>query len=84
MAVFITCKNKNDYIKNKEVRVVKHTKSNRKSNEQELEKYSVVSNWIWPKFELLQAFIVGLVTREKGEDSYENEGAKKISIVLQL
>ena len=47
---------------------------------------SVVGGEMWPKFKLLQAFIVVLVTC-KNEDPFKNEGVKRghnISLIISL
>ena len=47
---------------------------------------SVVSGEMWPKFKLLQAFIVILVTC-KNEDPFKNEGVKRghnISLIISI
>ena len=44
----------------------------------------VVGNGIWPKFELIQAFIVVLFARMNEEDPFEKEGTKVIATFLTL
>ena len=46
--------------------------------------YSDVSDGILPKFKLIQAFIVGLVTCKNEEDPSKNEGIGVATIFLQL
>ena len=47
---------------------------------------SVVSDGIWPKFELIQAYniIIVLVTCKNGEDPLENECARWVTTILPL
>ena len=40
--------------------------------------YSVVSDWIRPQLELIQAFIVVFVTCTNEEDTIENEGTRVV------
>ena len=44
----------------------------------------VVGNVIWSKFELIQAFILVLVTRKNEEDPFEKEGTKAGATFLTL
>ena len=46
--------------------------------------YSTVSGRLRPKFELIQAFMVVLVTFENEEDSVKDEGAGVLTIFLLL
>ena len=71
MVVLHTCKNEEDPIKNEDARVltrlyVVYFRRSRAPN-------SKVSDGILPKFELIQAFIVVLVTCKNEEDPIKNE-----------
>ena len=73
MAVFISCKNEEDPIKNEGARVVTtflqlFSRCSKTAN-------STVCGWIWPKFELIQDFMVALITCKNEEDPIKNEGA---------
>ena len=43
-----------------------------------------VDEEIWPKFKLIQTFIVGLVTCKNEGDPFENEGTRVVKIFLPL
>ena len=45
---------------------------------------SITCDGIWPQFQLIQAFIVVLVTCKNEEDSVKNEGARVITTFLSL
>ena len=71
MAVLFTCKNEENLIKNVRARVLPRLydvffRRSRAAN-------SEVSGRILPKFELIQAFIVVLVTCKNKEDPIKNE-----------
>ena len=71
MVVLYTCKNEKDPIKNEDARVLTRLyvfffRRSRAAN-------SEVSCGILPKFELIQAFIVVLVTCKNEEDPIKNE-----------
>ena len=70
MVVLHTSKNEEDPIKNEGARVLTRCffRRSRAAN-------SEVSSGILPKFELIQAFIVVLVTCKNEEDPIKNEGA---------
>ena len=75
-----TYKNKEDLIKNEDARVLTRLyviffRRSRAAN-------SEVSNGILPKFELIQAFIVVLVTCKNEEDPIKNEGARVLTSLL--
>ena len=78
MVVLHTCKNEEDPIKNEDPRVLTRLelchffRSPRAAN-------SKVSGGILPKFELIQAFIVVLVTCKNEEDPNKNEGARVLT-----
>ena len=74
MVVLHTCKNEEDPIKNKVLTrlYVVFSRSPRAAN-------SLVSGGILPKFELIQAFIVLLVTCKNKEDPIKNEGASVLT-----
>ena len=81
MVVLHTCKNKQDPIKNEDARVLTRYMSffffrrSRAAN-------SEVSGGILPKFELIQAFIVVLVTCKNEEDPIKNEGGRVLTSLL--
>ena len=80
MIVLHTCKNEEDPIKNEDNRVLtrlyvvffRHSRA----------AYSKVSGGILPKFELIQAFIVVLVTCKNEEDPIKNEGGRVLTSLL--
>ena len=77
MVVLHTCKNEEDLIKNEGFSVLSRLydiffRRSRATN-------SEVSGGILPKFKLIQAFIVVLITCKNEEDPIKNEGASKIS-----
>ena len=82
MVVLHTCKNEENLIKNEGAKVLTRlyvvffTRS-RAANSQ-------VSDGILPKFELIQAFIVVLVTCKNGEDPIKNEGARVLTRISPL
>ena len=79
MVVLHTCKNEEDPIKNEEARLLTNLchffRRSRAAN-------SKVSGGILPKFELIQAFIVVLVTCKNEEDPIKNEGARVLTSLL--
>ena len=77
MVVLVTCKYQEDPIKNEGARVLTRLydfffRRSRTAN-------SEVSGGILPKFELIQAFIVVLVTCKNEEDPIKNEGARMLT-----
>ena len=80
--VLVTCKYEEDPIKNEGVRVLtrvydvffRHLRANN----------SEVSGRILPKFELIQAFIVVLITCKNEEDPIKNEGARVLTRLSPL
>ena len=77
MVVLVTCKYEKDPIKNEGARVLNKIiccffRCSRAAN-------SEVSGGILPKFELIQAFIVFLVTCKNEEDPIKNEGARVLT-----
>ena len=77
MDVLLTCKYEEDLIKNEGARVLTRLyevffRSSRATN-------SEVSSGIRPKFELIQAFIVVLVTCKNEEDPIKNGGARVLT-----
>ena len=67
MCLLVACKNEEDTIKNEDARVVTTLFIDfpRRSREA----YSEVSDGILPKFKLIRAFMVGLVTCKNEEDA---------------
>ena len=77
MVVLHTCKNEENLIKNEGARVLTRLydvffRRSRATN-------SEVSGRILPKFELIHAFIVVLVTCKNEEDPIKNEGARVLT-----
>ena len=81
MVVLHTCKNEEDPIKNEDTKVLTrlYVVFFRRSRAA----YSEISGGIPPKFELIQAFIVVLVTCKNEEDPIKNEGARVSGANLQ-
>ena len=80
MVVLHICRNEEDPIKNEYPRVLTRLyvvffRRSRAAN-------SEVSGGILPKFELIQAFIVVLVTCKNEENPIKNEGAKVLTSLL--
>ena len=81
IVVLHTCKNEEDPIKNEDARVLTRLyvvfffSRSRAAN-------SEVSSGILSKFELIQAFIVVLVTCKNEEDPIKNEGARVLTSLL--
>ena len=82
MDVIVTCKYEEDPIKNRGTRVFttlyidffRHPSADN----------SGVGGGIWPKLELIQAFMHVLVTCKNEDDSYKNEGARVFTRFLPL
>ena len=81
MDVLITCKYEEDPIKNRGARVFttlcqffRHARANN----------SGVGGGIWPKFELIQAFMHVLTTCKNEDDRIKNEGARVFTRLLPL
>ena len=68
----ITCKYEEDPIKNEGARVVTTLYINISDAQGQI---SGVGGGIWPKFELIQAFMHVLVTCKNEDDQFKNEGA---------
>ena len=82
MDVLGTCKYELDPIKNRGTRVfitlyIVFFRRPRADN-------SGVGGGIWPKLELIQAFMHVLVTCKNEDDSYQNEGARVFTRFLPL
>ena len=71
MAVLVTCKNEEDPIKNDFFRRARADNSG-------------VCGGIWPKFELIQAFMHVLYTCKNEDDQIKNEGARVFTRFLPL
>ena len=82
MVVLVTCKNEEDPIKNEGARVFT-TLYIDFSDAQRADK-SRVSGGIWPKFELIQAFMHVLVSCKNEEDSIKNEEARVVTTLFPL
>ena len=77
MVVLYTCKSEEDLIKFEGTRVLTRLygiffRRSRAAN-------SKVSDGILPKFELIQAYIVVLVSCKNEEDPFKNEGARVLT-----
>ena len=82
MDVLVTCKYEEDPIKNRGTRVfttlyIDFFRRPRADN-------SGFGGGIWPKLELIQAFMHVLVTCKNEDDSYKNEGARVFTRFLPL
>ena len=82
MDVLVTCKYEEDPIKNEGAKVDKTLYSNffRRARADN----SGVGVGIWPKFELIQAFMNVLVTCKNEDDRIKNEGARVFTRFLPL
>ena len=80
MVVLVTCKHEEDPIKNERARVV--TLFIDFSDAQGQLPTSEVSDGILPKFKLIQAIMVGLVTCKNEEDPSKNDGTRLVTIFL--
>ena len=80
MVVLLTCKNEEDPIKNRGASVFtihqffRHARADN----------SGVGGDIWPKFELIQAFMTVLLTCKNEVDQIKNEGARVFTRFLPL
>ena len=81
IVVFLTCKNKEDPIKNKGPRVLTRLYINFSHTQGQLTPQSVVESH--QKIELIQAFIVVLVTCKNG-DPIKNKGARVLTTFLPI
>ena len=79
MVVLVTCKNEEDPIKNEGARVFTTLYSNFPDAQGEI---TEVGGGIWPKFELIQAFIHVLVTCKNEDDRIKNEGARVLNPMM--
>ena len=82
MDVLITCKYEEDPIKNEGARVVTTLYINISGAQGQIT--LVFGGGIWPKFELIQAFMHVLVTCKNDDDQIKNEGARVFTISLPL
>ena len=82
MDVLITCKYEEDPIKNRGARVFTTLCFNffRRARADN----SGVGGGIWPKFELIQAFMHVLTTCKNEDDQIKNEGARVFTRLLPL
>ena len=80
MVVLHTCKNEEDPIKNEGARVLTKLYVVFSDAQGQLTPRSAVD--ILPKFKLIQAFIVVLVTCKNEEDPFKNEGARVLTNLL--
>ena len=82
MNVLLTCKYEEDPIKNRGPRVVHNII--RQFFRRARAENSGVGGGIWPKFELIQAFMHVLVTCKNEDDRIKNEGARVFTRFLPL
>ena len=82
MVVLITCKYERDPIKNEGARVL--TRSYIDFSDAQWAGYSAVLGRIELKFELIQAFMIVLVTCKNDEDPIKNEGDRVLTTFLPL
>ena len=73
MVVLVTCKNEEDPIINEGDRVLTTLYINFSDAQGQI---TGVCGGIWPKFELIQAFMHVLVTCKNEDDRFKNEGAR--------
>ena len=78
MDVLVTCKNEEDPFKNEGARVFTTSYINFSDVQGQITLR--VSCGIWPKFELIQAFMHVLATCKNEDDSIKNEGARVVTI----
>ena len=76
MVVLVTCKNEEDPIKNKGARVFTTLYVHQFFRRTKADSSGVGGN-MWPKFELIQAFMHDLVTCKNEDDLIKNKGAIK-------
>ena len=81
MDVLVTCKYEEDPIKNEGARVDTTLYSNFSDAQGQI---TGVGVGIWPKFELIQAFMHVLVTCKNEDDQIKNEGARVFTRFLPL
>ena len=82
MVVLFTCKNEEDPIKNEDTKVLTILYIDFSHTQGQLTPQS--GGGIPPKFELIQAFIVVLITCKNGEDPIRNKGARVLTTFLPL
>ena len=82
MGFLVVCKNEEDPIKNEGARVVTTLFIDFFIRSQAAN--SKVSDGILPKFKLIRAFMVGLVTCKNEEDPSKNEGTRVVTTFLSL
>ena len=81
MVVLLTCKNEDDPTKNRGAIVFTTLYINISDAQGQI---TGVGGGIWPKFELIQAFMHVLVTCKNENDRFKNEGARVFTIFLPL
>ena len=84
MDVLITCKYEEDLIKNEGTRVLTTLYINFSDLVRTRADNSGVGGGIWPKFELIQAFMHVLVTCKNEVDQIKNEGARVFTRFLSF
>ena len=83
MVFLLTCKNEEDPIKNEGTRVLTRVYIDFSHTYTRAANYAVHSG-IPPKFELIQAFIVVLVTCKYEEDPIKNKGTRVLTTFVRL
>ena len=81
MDVLVTCQYEEDPIKNRGARVFTTLYINFRRARAD---NSGIDGGIWPKFELIQAFMHVLVTCENEDDQFKNEGVRVFTRFLPL
>ena len=81
MDVLVTCKYEEDPIKNRGARVFTTLYVNFSDAQGQI---TGVGGGIWPKFELIQAFMHVLTTCKNEDDRIKNEGARVFTRLLPL
>ena len=81
MVVLVTCNNKEDPIENEGARVVTRLLIDFSNAQGQLTPKSVME---LPKFKLIQALRVGLVTSKNEEDPSKNDYTRVVTIFLPL
>ena len=82
MDVLVTCQYEEDPIKNRGARVFTTLYINFSDAQGQIT--LGVGGGIWPKFELIQAFMHVLVTCKNEDDRFKNEGARVFTRFLPL
>ena len=81
MDILVTCKYEEDLIKNRGARVFTTLYINFSDAQGQITR---VGGGIWPKFQLIQAFMHVLVTCKNEDDRFKHEGARVFTRFLPL